>query len=86
MTAFTQLCESVTQHLEAANSDRTEHSAAGNCLTEISQLALQAWRQSQALVLTNQRNSLPTELDFSNLAQAISRIPRADSTHRDNFH
>ncbi|AFZ26231.1 chemotaxis protein histidine kinase-like protein [Cylindrospermum stagnale PCC 7417] len=70
LTAFTQLCESVTQHLEAANSDRAERSVRSDRLTEISQLALQAWRRSQALVLTNQRDSLPTELDFSNLANA----------------
>lgn len=67
LTAFTQLCESVTQQLEAANS----HS-----LTEIAQLALQAWRRSQALVLTNQRDSLPTELDFSNLANTRISYPK----------
>ncbi|BCL34316.1 hybrid sensor histidine kinase/response regulator [Nostoc sp. MS1] len=54
LTAFTQLCESIKYHIENAN---------GN-ITEIAQLALQTWRRSQALVLTNQRDSLPTKLQF----------------------
>ena len=56
LAAFTKLCESVTQQLETVSSDR---------IPEIAQLALQAWRRSQALVLTNQLDNLPTELDGS---------------------
>lgn len=56
LTAFTQLCESIKYHIDAANSDR---------IPEIAQLALQTWRRSQALVLTNQRNNLPTKLDLN---------------------
>jgi chemosensory pili system protein ChpA (sensor histidine kinase/response regulator) len=59
LPAFTQLCESIGRHLEVATP---------NQVLEIAQLALQAWRRSQALVLTNQLNSLPTKIEFSNLA------------------
>ncbi|MBD2624890.1 hybrid sensor histidine kinase/response regulator [Trichormus variabilis] len=52
LTAFTQLCESVNHHLETSPER----------VVEIAQLALQAWRRSQALVLTNQRNSLPRDI------------------------
>ncbi|MEC4815984.1 MAG: hypothetical protein SAK29_22330, partial [Scytonema sp. PMC 1069.18] len=41
LQAFTQLCESIAQQLETA--DRVE---------EIASLALQAWRRSQALVIS----------------------------------
>jgi chemosensory pili system protein ChpA (sensor histidine kinase/response regulator) len=58
LTAFTRLCESIQYHIENSN---------GN-ITEIAQLALQTWRRSQALVLTNQRESIPTELQFGTLA------------------
>jgi two-component system, chemotaxis family, sensor histidine kinase and response regulator PixL len=61
LSAFTQLCESITQHLETANP---------NQVPEIASLALQAWRRSQALVLTNQIDSLPTEIKLDDLANA----------------
>ncbi|MBW4614794.1 MAG: response regulator [Desmonostoc vinosum HA7617-LM4] len=56
LAAFTQLCESITGYSETANPDR---------VLEIAQLALQAWRRSQALVLTNQLDSLPTKIELS---------------------
>ncbi|MEA5504555.1 hybrid sensor histidine kinase/response regulator [Halotia wernerae UHCC 0503] len=56
LPAFTQLCESITRHIEAPPPDR---------VAEIAQLALQAWRRSQALVLTNQRDNLPTDIELS---------------------
>ncbi|MCL6755128.1 hybrid sensor histidine kinase/response regulator [Nostoc sp. CCCryo 231-06] len=56
LAAFTKLCESVTQQLESVSSSR---------IPEIARLALQAWRRSQALVLTNQLDNLPTELDLT---------------------
>jgi chemotaxis family two-component system sensor histidine kinase/response regulator PixL len=59
LTAFSQLCESVTHYLTTA---------APHQVTEIAQLALQAWRRSQALVLTNQLDSLPTAIEFNDLA------------------
>ncbi|MEH2248786.1 hybrid sensor histidine kinase/response regulator [Nostoc sp.] len=61
LAAFTKLCESVTQQLETVSSWR---------IPEIAQLALLAWRRSQALVLTNQLDNLPTELDFSSYTQS----------------
>ncbi|MCC5657418.1 hybrid sensor histidine kinase/response regulator [Nostoc sp. XA010] len=56
LAAFTKLCESITQQLETVSSSG---------IPEIARLALQAWRRSQALVLTNQLDNLPTELDFN---------------------
>ncbi|OUL37092.1 hybrid sensor histidine kinase/response regulator [Nostoc sp. T09] len=69
LTAFTQLCESITHHLETANPHQ---------VPEIAQLALQAWRRSQALVLTHQLDSLPTELKLDELAntQASNISPK----------
>ncbi|MEH2414807.1 hybrid sensor histidine kinase/response regulator [Nostoc sp.] len=61
LVAFTKLCESITQQLETVSSDR---------IPGIAQLALQAWRRSQALILTNQLNNLPTEIDFASYTQA----------------
>ncbi len=67
LAAFTKLCESVTQQLETVSSSR---------IPEIARLALQAWRRSQALVLTNQLNNLPTELDLtSNYTQSQPLLP-----------
>ncbi|MBW4631992.1 MAG: Hpt domain-containing protein [Iphinoe sp. HA4291-MV1] len=51
LQAFTELCKSITKQLKAAEE-----------VEEIAQLALQAWRRAQALILTNQINSLPTEI------------------------
>ncbi|HLO85151.1 MAG TPA: hybrid sensor histidine kinase/response regulator [Nostocaceae cyanobacterium] len=59
LTAFTQLCESVTQHLATAP----------HRWREIAQLALEGWRRSQALVLTNQRESLPKEIHLAAVNQ-----------------
>lgn len=71
LVAFSKLCESVTQQLETASSDR---------IPEIAQLALQAWRRSQALVLTNQLDNLPTELDFGSYTQSQLLLPPAEVT------
>jgi len=67
LPAFTKLCESVTQQLEIVSSDR---------IPEIAQLALQAWRRSQALILTNQLDNLPTEIDPDSYTQSqpLSKI------------
>ncbi len=62
LSAFTQLCESVTHHVEAAFSDAE--------VEQIAQLALEGWRQSQALVLTNQLDRLPTEIEVGETAIA----------------
>jgi two-component system, chemotaxis family, sensor histidine kinase and response regulator PixL len=55
LPAFTSLCQSIEHYIGTATSDR---------ILPIAQLALQTWRRSQALVLTNQRESLPTQLDL----------------------
>jgi two-component system, chemotaxis family, sensor histidine kinase and response regulator PixL len=58
MQAFVSLCQSITQHLEAVrHSDR---------LPAIAQLALQAWRKSQSMVLIGQIALIPSQLDLSN--------------------
>ncbi|MEH1967472.1 hybrid sensor histidine kinase/response regulator [Nostoc sp.] len=66
LAAFTKLCESVTQHLETISSSR---------IPEIAQLALQAWRRSQALVLTNQLDNLPTEIELGSYTQSQLLLP-----------
>jgi two-component system, chemotaxis family, sensor histidine kinase and response regulator PixL len=60
LPAFTQLCESIAHYIAASVTD-TE-------VEQIAQLALQAWRRSQALVLTNQRDSLPTTIEVGTFA------------------
>lgn len=55
LKAFTQLCESIVQHL----------SQAPERVREIAASALHTWRRSQALVLVGQVNSLPTALAWS---------------------
>ncbi|MBW4511284.1 MAG: response regulator [Scytonematopsis contorta HA4267-MV1] len=52
ISAFTELCESIIQHLDA-NPDKVE---------KIAHLALQGWRSSQSLILSNQIDSLPREI------------------------
>ncbi|MBX9256466.1 hybrid sensor histidine kinase/response regulator [Desmonostoc muscorum CCALA 125] len=61
LSAFSKLCESVTQQLATASS---------GSIYEIAQLALQAWRRSQALVLTNQLDNLPIEIQFGNYTES----------------
>lgn len=56
LPAFTRLCESIAHHISNTTSDR---------VSEIAQIALQAWRRSQALVLTNQRDNLPTKIELT---------------------
>ncbi|BAZ38928.1 CheA signal transduction histidine kinase [Calothrix sp. NIES-4101] len=58
LESFSRLCESVTHHLEYADPVHVDR---------IARAALDAWRRSQALVLTNQLESLPVELDVANL-------------------
>ncbi|MGV0102837.1 histidine kinase [Nostoc sp. DSM 114160] len=65
LQAFSKLCESVTQHLETVSRER---------IPEIAQLALQAWRRSQALVLTNQLDNLPTAIDLVS-SQSLPLLP-----------
>ncbi|HEY9739595.1 MAG TPA: chemotaxis protein CheW [Coleofasciculaceae cyanobacterium] len=68
LEAFTQLCESIIQHLEAAPLQ----------VREIASSALTAWRRSQALVLVGQVNSLPTAIDVK---YAAASSPTQQVTH-----
>ncbi len=63
LRAFTQLCKSITEQLETAEE-----------VEEIARLALQAWRQSQALILTNQMKSLPTEITCNLYQVALQQV------------
>ncbi len=60
LPAFSQLCESIAHHVAATVTDSE--------VEQIAQLALQAWRRSQALVLTNQRDSLPTTIEVETIS------------------
>jgi chemosensory pili system protein ChpA (sensor histidine kinase/response regulator) len=62
LPAFTQLCQSITYHVATTVTDTQ--------VERIARLALQAWRRSQALVLTNQRDSLPTDIEVETSAPA----------------
>ncbi|MER3491576.1 MAG: hybrid sensor histidine kinase/response regulator [Mastigocladus sp. ERB_26_2] len=68
LEAFTQLCESIAHHLDTAQPNEIE---------EIARASLTAWRRSQALVLTNQLDSLPTELDLEQTFIQLSTQPSA---------
>ncbi|MBN3959221.1 hybrid sensor histidine kinase/response regulator [Nostoc sp. NMS8] len=74
LPAFSKLCESVTQHLETVSSDVFDNPSRER-IPEIAQLALQAWRRSQALVLINQLDNLPTEIDLSSSTQPPLLLP-----------
>ncbi len=69
LEAFTLLCESVVQNLEAAP----------NQVREIAQVALQAWRRSQALVLVNQVGSLPTHIEVPGVTVTPTAQPTAST-------
>jgi two-component system, chemotaxis family, sensor histidine kinase and response regulator PixL len=69
LSAFTQLCESIKRSIESANSDR---------IPQIAQAALQAWRQSQALVLTNQLDNLPKALQLSEVAPPVKNYQKIE--------
>ncbi len=66
LPAFTSLCESIGHHINTVPSNR---------IPEVAQLALELWRRSQALILTNQRDSLPTQLELNTAVNYIPDIP-----------
>jgi two-component system, chemotaxis family, sensor histidine kinase and response regulator PixL len=71
MEAFSRLCESVTHHLEYADPAHVER---------ICSIALDTWRRSQALVLTNQLDSLPTQLELGEMAEVRATSADAPQT------
>jgi chemosensory pili system protein ChpA (sensor histidine kinase/response regulator) len=75
LTAFTQLCESIRLHIENASGDR---------IFPIAQLALKSWRRSQALVLTHQRDNLPTKLNLDEL-ESLSEPPAIPAASSEDF-
>lgn len=68
LPTFTSFCQSVSQALET-DPDQ---------VVVIAQAALQAWRHSQTLVLTGQRDRLPTQIRYDTAAEAIV-LPTAES-------
>lgn len=52
LPAFSRLCESITQTLEAGE----------QAVESIAQLALQAWRRAQALIIVGQYHQIPTQI------------------------
>jgi chemosensory pili system protein ChpA (sensor histidine kinase/response regulator) len=66
LQSFSSFCESVDRHLEAAPPNQIE---------EIANAALAGWRRCQALVLTSQIESLPTELELSEPATVVEFEP-----------
>ncbi|MFM7405541.1 MAG: response regulator [Cuspidothrix sp.] len=74
LTAFTQLCESVSRSLDTHPD---------YCL-EIADLALQAWRRSQILVLSNQWGNLPTEIDLSQIIDDHASVQISTLANQDD--
>ncbi|MGK7918371.1 MAG: response regulator [Prochloraceae cyanobacterium] len=56
LTAFSNLCDSIVEHLESATPEKT---------AEIASKALQELRRSQAMVLIGQTEAIPTQLDLT---------------------
>ncbi len=71
LQAFTELCQSVTNHLETATADN---------IPNIAQAALNAWRRSQALVLTNQLDNLPRQISPDDIALESTNFPSLSSS------
>jgi two-component system, chemotaxis family, sensor histidine kinase and response regulator PixL len=57
--AFTMVCESVTNHLISTDNNSD--------IIIISRLALDTWRNSQSLIITNQIQNLPNSIDLNSL-------------------
>lgn len=69
LPAFTQLCESVANLLEQAPPSEIE---------TVARVALEAWRRSQALVITNQLDTLPTEIQLEDLASQAATYTQTE--------
>ncbi|MEM7716134.1 MAG: response regulator [Cyanobacteria bacterium P01_A01_bin.68] len=66
LQAFSSYCESVQYHLEVAPPEQ---------IVEITNAALAGWRRSQALVLTSQIESLPTQLELGETESEQAVLP-----------
>ncbi len=60
LPAFTQLCESIANRVQITDGDGD--------LSKLAQAALEVWRRSQALVLTNQVDNLPVDIDLEGIS------------------
>ena len=75
LESFSSLCQSVIEQLEAAP-EQTE---------AIARLAIREWRRSQAMVLTDQVEALPTQLDLANLDPVAVNCPPTLETDAQSF-
>ena len=75
LPAFTQLCQSVANRIQTIADNEVSH---------LAQAALEAWRRAQALVLTNQIDNLPVDIDLENIGSensaAVAETPVASSS------
>jgi two-component system, chemotaxis family, sensor histidine kinase and response regulator PixL len=74
MQAFVSLCQSITQHLESAKA-----SGQDLAIAQVAQVALQAWRRSQAMVLIGQIALIPSQLDLGTQELSVEQ-PALEST------
>jgi chemosensory pili system protein ChpA (sensor histidine kinase/response regulator) len=75
LQAFSNLCGSVTQHLETAPEQ----------IEAIARTALAEWRRSQAMVFVGQTEALPAQLDLSNLDSAAAPSPAGTQVEEESF-
>ena len=69
LSAFTELCQSITTAILSAHSWQVE---------EIARAAIEAWRRSQALVMTKQLDSLPNSIEIELTEAATIYQPDED--------
>ncbi|WNZ21469.1 response regulator [Leptolyngbya sp. NK1-12] len=69
LTAFTQLCESIAQQLKA-HPHQTQ---------TVAQQALQAWRQSQSLILANNWQALPNTIPLASPDPSVEVVSAAEA-------
>ena len=74
LQAFSNLCGSVTQHLETAPEQ----------IEAIARTAAE-WRRSQAMVFVGQTEALPAQLDLSNLDSAAAPSPAGTQVEEESF-
>jgi two-component system, chemotaxis family, sensor histidine kinase and response regulator PixL len=70
MQSFVDLCQSVVDHLEAAE---------GSAQVEVARVALQEWKRSQAMVLIGQRSAIPSALDLASATHISTHSSEADA-------
>ena len=76
LEAFSSFCESVKNQLEVADQEQ---------IPEVANAALAGWRRSQALVLTSQIESLPTELELGEAQSLEVTAPVEDEVETESL-